>query len=241
MSEMAQSARVVVIADVTNLFFAARHAYPGTRVNYNELLKGVVAKRTLSKALAFLIQKADVDQTRFHDALTHCGFEIRVKETKPQLTNGLADKLVCQRVAWDMGIPLVLETLHLASKADVVVIASCDGAFSPLVHELKNRKHTFGHPCVVEVVGFDGPTMSNDLLRYADKFVKIPQAWMLSDEKSRRPENLPQQRQAAPPPPPPQPVPVSAGEERLAQLVGPVDYDKQQPESNVHPRLARRH
>lgn len=231
MSEVALPQRTVVLADVSSLFFAAKQAFPGapSRVNYARLMGGVLTGRQLLKAVAYLIQKPEIDQSKFHEALTKCGFEIKVKHSAPQYDQDRPHV----KVSWDIGV--TLDALYYATKADVVVIATNDVSFVPLIQELRTRKHTFGHGCVVEVVGFQN-SMPEELIKIASRSAFIPQDWTIA-EKARedRPKRYDNSRASAPV------VPPNAGEQRIAQLVGGgVDYDQVQPASNVSPRLLRK-
>ena len=119
--------RVGVFIDTANLYHSAKNIY-GSRVNFGNVLKDAVAGRTLVRAIAYVISTEAGDEKSFFEALTKLGIETKTKDL--QIFYGGAKK-----GDWDVGI--AVDAIKLASKLDVIVIASGDGDLIPLVEYLK--------------------------------------------------------------------------------------------------------
>ncbi len=154
--------RVGVFVDVQNLYYSAKNLY-GAKVNFASVLKTAVSGRQLIRALAYVIQAQNVDEQRFFEALGSQGFEVKMKEL--QIFYGGHKK-----GDWDIG--LSMDVIRLSPKLDVVVIASGDGDFAPLIEYLQN------HGQFVEVIAF-GESASSQLKQRADDFID------LSEHKSK--------------------------------------------------------
>ena len=152
--------RIGVFVDVQNMYYSAKHLY-NCKVNFNTVLKQIIAGRKLIRAVAYVI-KADVkDENTFYDALAEMGFEVKSKDL--QVFYGGAKK-----GDWDIGI--AMDAIELASKLDAIIIVSGDGDFVPLVQHLK---HALG--CFVEVMAF-GKSSSQKLVEEADNFIDLDQS-----------------------------------------------------------------
>ncbi|UCD13494.1 MAG: NYN domain-containing protein [Thermoplasmatales archaeon] len=148
--------RIGVFVDVQNMYYSAKHLY-NCKVNFNTVLKQIIAGRKLIRAVAYVI-KADVkDENTFYDALAEMGFEVKSKDL--QVFYGGAKK-----GDWDVGI--AMDVMRLAPKLDVLVLVSGDGDFSDLLEHAKSLG------CRVEVVAF-GKTTSHKLKEVADFFVDL--------------------------------------------------------------------
>jgi len=129
---MAPSAqRVGIFVDAQNLYHSAKSIYdPEAMVDYRSLLELAMAGRSLIRAIAYVIDITGVDQSGFFDVLRRLGFEIRSKPAR-LLPDG------SRKADWDMGI--AMDTIALADKLDVIVLASGDGDFVDLVRFLQAR------------------------------------------------------------------------------------------------------
>ena len=145
--------RVGVFVDVQNMYHSAKNLYRA-RVNFRELLKYATAGRELVRALAYVVKSDTEEERAFFEALEKSGFELKIKDL--QIFPGGMKK-----GDWDVG--LAIDAIGLSRQMDVVVIASGDGDFEPLVEYLK-----FGGT-VVEVVGFRRST-SSKLIEVANNF-----------------------------------------------------------------------
>lgn len=134
--------RIGVFVDVQNLFYSARFLH-SAKVNFATLLDDITKDRQLVRALAYVIQSPDVDQTGFLTALKGLGYELRAKELRKR-ADGSA------KGDWDMG--LAIDAVSMMSRLDVVCIISGDGDFVDLVNMLR------AHGVKVEVYSFPGST-----------------------------------------------------------------------------------
>ncbi len=146
--------RVALFIDTQNLYHTARSLY-GRRVNFENVLKESVAGRKLIRARAYVVTTENEDEKNFHEALQKQGIELKSKEL--QVFAGGSKK-----ADWDVG--LAIDAVASAPKVDVVIIASGDGDFIPLVEYLQ-----YTHGCQVEVISF-GRSTSAKLKEAVDRF-----------------------------------------------------------------------
>jgi len=148
--------RIGVFVDVQNLYYSAKHLY-NRKVNFNTVLKEVLAGRKLIRAIAYVIKADEKDENAFYDALEDIGFEVKTKDL--QVFYGGAKK-----GDWDVGI--AMDVMRLALKLDVVVWASGDEDFTDLLIHAKSLG------CRVEVASFKKST-SHKLIEVADLFLDL--------------------------------------------------------------------
>jgi uncharacterized LabA/DUF88 family protein len=141
--------RVGVFVDVQNMFYAAKHLY-NSKLNFARLLDYISRDRPLVRAIAYVVQTPEIDQSNFLAMLRSNSYEIRSKDLK-QRPDGSA------KGDWDMG--LALDALAMADRLDVVAIVSGDGDFVDLVNFLKARGVR------VEVYSFRIPRRKNCAIR----------------------------------------------------------------------------
>lgn len=152
-----QGQRVAVFIDTQNLYHSARNLY-NAKVNFGAIMDAVVGKRTLIRALAYVITTEAGDETQFFEALTKLGIETKTKDL--QIFYGGAKK-----ADWDVG--LAVDAIRLAPKVDTIVLATGDGDFVPLVNFLKEH---FG--VQVEVISF-GKSSSSKLREACEDFIDM--------------------------------------------------------------------
>jgi len=148
--------RVAVFIDAQNLYHSARAIYQ-KRVNFKELLSSAVGNRQLVRAFVYVVTTKTGEEKGFIDALSNLGIEIRDKELQ-EYYGGM------KKADWDVGI--AVDAIKTSDLVDVVVIASGDGDFIPLVDYLKN------HGRKVEVTAF-GRSTSAKIKEIADEFVDL--------------------------------------------------------------------
>lgn len=165
--------RIGVFIDIQNLYHSAKHLH-GSRVNYRELLKHLTAGRHLIRTMAYVVTSdPQTGEVAFFEALEKEGIELRNKELQT-FSSG------AKKADWDVG--MAVDIIRLAHGFDVVVIATGDGDFIPLVEYLQS-----GMGKIVEVAAF-ARTASGKLREQADKFIdidSIPKI-IFKTEKSRR-------------------------------------------------------
>jgi len=147
--------RVGIFIDAQNLYHSARFIHHG-RVNFEGVLREVLAGRKLVRAIAYVITTDSGEERGFFDALTKMGIETKTKDL--QIFSGGNKK-----ADWDVG--LAIDAIKLAPKLDAVIIVSGDGDFIPVIEFLKNS-------CQVEVAAF-GKSASGKLKEVVDDFTDL--------------------------------------------------------------------
>lgn len=150
--------RVGIFIDVQNLYHSSKNLFRA-RVNYKELIKGLLAGRKLIRAIGYVV-KTDDDggEAAFFEALGKTGVELRSKDI--QIFPGGAKK-----ADWDVG--MAVDAIRMADFLDTVILVTGDGDFVPLVEYLK-----WGKGRNVEVAAFTRST-SAKLKEAADAFINI--------------------------------------------------------------------
>ena len=154
--------RIAVLADVQNLFYSARHQYHA-KVNFAKLLDKLVNGRQLIRAIAYVVQTKEIDQSSFLDMLNHTGYEVRSKDLKVRADGS-------SKGDWDMGI--AVDAIALSDRLDVVVLVSGDGDYVDLVNMLKGRGVR------VEVCSFPKST-AEELIKSAHEYFPIEKSMLL--------------------------------------------------------------
>jgi len=158
--------RVGIFIDVQNMFYSARSLHQ-SKVDYSKLLGELMRGRKLVRAIAYVVQKPDVDQNAFLEALRRSGYEVKRKELAVRDDGST-------RGDWDVG--LTIDALSLAPRIDAAVLVTGDGDFVPLVEALRIMG------CYVEIASFQQST-SNELIRCCDQFMPIGTEVLFKDEK----------------------------------------------------------
>ncbi|MEK9194681.1 MAG: NYN domain-containing protein [Patescibacteria group bacterium] len=158
-----QNQRVGIFFDVQNIYHSAKNLY-NSRVNFQALIRSLVGKRSLIRALAYVV-KSDtaLGEESFFEALRKTGLELRIKDL--QVYPGGSKK-----ADWDVG--MAVDAIRMAEALDVVILITGDGDFVPLIEYLK-----WGGGKSVEVAAFSR-TASARIKEATDKFIeieKIPQ------------------------------------------------------------------
>src|SRR6185436_6095311 len=148
--------RVGFFVDIQNLYYTARNVY-NARVNFNAVLKDAVGDRPVVKAIAYGIKADMPEEQTFFDALKKAGFEVKLKEL--QSFYGGAKK-----GDWDVGI--VMDIIKLLPKLDVVILASGDGDYIPLLEYLQYQG------IKVELVSF-GKSTSSKMREIVDNYLDL--------------------------------------------------------------------
>jgi uncharacterized LabA/DUF88 family protein len=148
--------RVGFFVEIQNLYYTARNVY-NSRVNFNAVLKDAVGERPVVRAIAYGIKADMPDEGTFFEALKKVGFEVKLKEL--QSFYGGAKK-----GDWDVGI--VMDIIKLIPKLDVVVLASGDGDYIPLLEYLQMNGTR------VELVSF-GKSTSGKMRELVDHYLDL--------------------------------------------------------------------
>jgi uncharacterized LabA/DUF88 family protein len=164
--------RLGIFVDVQNMFYSAKLLHQ-SKVDYGRLLREITGTRHLVRAISYIVQKPDVNQAGFHEALSRFGYELKIKELKirpdPEGRSGTTAK-----GSWEIG--LTIDALMMAPKLDTVTLVTGDGDYVPLVECLKL------HGCRVEVVSFERST-AGELIKAADQYIPIQESWIFKEKK----------------------------------------------------------
>ena len=117
---------IAIFVDVQNIYYTTRDAY-GRQFNYRKLWQTINAQGEIVSATAYATQRNDDQQTRFHDALKHIGFTLKLKPYI-QRSDGSA------KGDWDVGI--TIDALETAKAVDTVILLSGDGDFDLLLKKI---------------------------------------------------------------------------------------------------------
>ncbi len=147
--------RVGLFVDVQNMFYGAREK--GARLDFEALLATVSEGRRLVRAVAYLVEARETDQSAFIHLLQMKAWEVKRKplRIRPDRT---------MKGNWDL--EMALDAVATAPHLDIAVLATGDGDFVPLVRQLKLDGVR------VEVYGFPRSS-APDLREAADRFVSI--------------------------------------------------------------------
>ncbi len=154
--------RVGIFVDVQNLYYSARNIY-NARVNFNEVLNEALGNRRLIRAIAYVVKADMPEEQSFFDALEKAGFEVKMKDLQT-FAGGH------QKGDWDVGI--AMDIIKQMNKVDVVVLASGDGDFAPLLEYLQMTGQ------LTETAAF-GKSTSGKIKELTDHFIDL-------DENPRR-------------------------------------------------------
>lgn len=164
--------RLGIFIDVQNMFYSAKLLHQ-SKVDYGRLLREITGTRHLIRAIAYIVQKPDVNQAGFHEALSRFGYELKIKELKirpdPEGRSGSTAK-----GSWEVG--MTIDALMMAPKIDTAALVTGDGDYVPLAEALK------AHGVRVEVVSFERSTAA-ELVRAADQYIPIQEAWIFKEKK----------------------------------------------------------
>lgn len=165
--------RVGLLVDIQNLYYSARVLYK-RKVNFNSILKEAMGERTLIRSLAYGVRTVEGLEEKFFDALEKAGYDVKTKDLQI-FPDG------SKKGDWDVGI--AVDAIKLAPKLDVIVIASGDGDFIPLVQYLQG---TTG--CRVECIAFKESSNAK-LMEIVDKFIDMSsnkRKFLITDTRRRR-------------------------------------------------------
>lgn len=162
--------RVAVFVDVQNMFYSAKLLHH-SKLDYGKFLKEIVGPRQLVRAIAYIVQKKDVNQASFHEALERFGYDLKIKELKIQKSDG--DRTVA-RGSWDIG--MTIDALTLADKIDVAILVTGNGEFAILADALRS------YGVRVELASFERST-AGDLIRACDEYIPIKEHLIFKEKK----------------------------------------------------------
>jgi uncharacterized LabA/DUF88 family protein len=154
--------RVALFVDTQNLYYAARDA-AGRNVDYARLLEAAARGRRLHAATAYVVEReGDSAAFGFVTRLSALGYRVRRRTVRVHRGDG--DGRLVLEGDWDMGI--AADLVRACDHADVLVLASGDGDFVPILELAQQRGLR------VEVLAFR-EAAAQSLIDLADRFVHL--------------------------------------------------------------------
>lgn len=166
--------RVGLFVDTQNLYYAARDNYDAV-VDYRMLLELAVRERRLVQATSYVVER-EGDSTSFGFVNKLSSFGYRVCRRKVRVHRADDNGRTVMEGDWDMGI--AADMVRAFDRLDVLVLASGDGDFVPILKVAQERG------CRVEVLAFREVT-SQALLDVADAFTALGEVEGMFVERRR--------------------------------------------------------
>ncbi|WP_462170008.1 NYN domain-containing protein [Pseudoalteromonas xiamenensis] len=154
---------IAVFVDVQNIYYTTRDTFAQS-LNYRHVWQYLSEQGNIVLANAYAIAPNDDSQHKFQKALSHIGFNVKLKPFI-QRKDGSA------KGDWDVGI--TIDVLEHAAEVDVICLLSGDGDFDLLMQKVAAK---FG----VEtwVIGVE-PLTANTLIQSVSRFIPIETTWLL--------------------------------------------------------------
>ena len=153
--------RVGIFVDVQNMYYAARQL--NARLDFGALMATAIRERRMVRAVAYVVQNRDIDQSGFLAMLQQKNYEIRRKALKIRHDGS-------SKGDWDM--EMALDILDTAPGLDVVVLVTGDGDFVPLISRIKSTGPR------VEVYSFPDST-ARELIETADGYLPLDERFLI--------------------------------------------------------------
>lgn len=148
--------RVGVFIDTQNMYYSARNLHK-RKVNFKNIVEDAVAGRRLVRANAYVVRTPGEEERPFFEALQKAGIETREKDLQEYESGA-------KKADWDVGI--AIDVVQMLDMLDVVVLASGDGDFKPLIEYCQSRGR------MVELMAF-GATTSASLMDVVHDYTNL--------------------------------------------------------------------
>lgn len=160
--------KVSLFVDVQNIYYTTKQIY-NAHFDYNAFWARATLNRDVVKAVAYAVDRNDLQQKQFQNILRGIGFEVRLKQFI-QRSDGTS------KGDWDVGI--TVDIMEYAADTDIVVLASGDGDFDLLLNKIRNKYNV-----KVEVYGVRELT-SIALINAATVYMPIEKDLLLKKKSS---------------------------------------------------------
>ncbi|MEM7465850.1 MAG: NYN domain-containing protein [Pseudomonadota bacterium] len=121
--------RIAIFADVQNIYYTVREQYR-RQFDYQALWNEIRHFGEINFAAAYAVDRNEPNQKKFQHKLREIGFDVKLK---PYIQRADGSS----KGDWDVGI--TIDVMEEAENADIVVLATGDGDFAPLVERIKER------------------------------------------------------------------------------------------------------
>ena len=149
--------RIAIFVDVQNIYYTVREHYR-RQFDYQKLWRELEQHGEISFAAAYAIERDDDKQKQFQHKLREIGFDVKLKPFIQRADGS-------RKGDWDVGI--TIDVMEEAAHSDVVVLATGDGDFTPLIDRIKER---YGVKVWVVSVKF---LTAKNLMEAADRYFPI--------------------------------------------------------------------
>lgn len=124
--------RVLLIVDLSNIYYCIRRKYDGRKVDYTKI-RSLVSRDSLEcKAIAYGVED-NGNSEAFKLALQRNGYELKYKEAKKIQT----DRGIIRKGNWDVGI--ASDITALIDDYDILALVTGDGDFASILELVKNK------------------------------------------------------------------------------------------------------
>jgi uncharacterized LabA/DUF88 family protein len=156
-----------LLLDINNLFKRSRSN--NFRIDYARLRSIFANRCDLRYCEAFsAVDPEDPNSSNWVSFMTSQGYTLNTKNIYRYETKGTSTEEVRTITKGNMDVEIVISAMTLNSAFAHVIVAACDGDFSPLIRELKKDK--FRKVSVLGLRDEDGTGMSDRLIKEADNF-----------------------------------------------------------------------
>lgn len=149
--------RIAIFADVQNIYYTVKEKYR-RNFNYQILWRTIADAGAIVCANAYAIERQDPAQQKFQHKLQEIGFSVKLKPFI-QRADGSS------KGDWDVGI--AIDVMDEAPHVDLVILATGDGDFAPLVERIKQN-----YGVIVWIVSVTSLT-AKGLIDAADRHIAI--------------------------------------------------------------------
>ncbi len=166
--------RVAIFIDTQNMYHSAKNVF-NSKVSFSALVESVAGSRMISRAIAYVAKSKGGDESAFFEALLASGIELKIKDVQ-EFASG------AKKADWDVG--MAVDAISISSKVDVIILATGDGDFVPLVEYLK------AHGVICEIAAFAESTNAR-LREVADAFLDLsaePERYLIGYRTRQKPE-----------------------------------------------------
>lgn len=131
---MAAPKKMLVVADVSNLYYCIAKKYGKARLDYQKYLDVAARYGDIYRAIAYGAQIGD--QARgFIDYLRHRGFVTKYKE--PRIYRVPDSEKEYRKADWDVGI--AIDVVKILPLVDIIALGSADSDMIPLVEWVQSQ------------------------------------------------------------------------------------------------------
>ncbi len=112
--------RVLLLADLSNLYFCIKKKYPSQKLDYFKLLQHARGHNQIYRALAYGAQN-DAEANKFFECLRNFGFYVFTEKPKENEN----------KINWNVRI--TVDAVRILKRIDTLVISSSDADLAPLL------------------------------------------------------------------------------------------------------------